>query len=96
MARPWKSNRAVPESKIAKGRGGVWEIRWSEWDAAAGRARSRTYSCRTEDYSEALEVWDEWRKALAGAAAQKVAHSGSVAELLDAYMAAREIGRAHV
>lgn len=89
--RPWKSNRAVPEGKLCRksdGSGG-WEIRWTEWDAAAGRARSRSYSCRTTDYTEALAVFDEWRAAMADAAGARLARSGSVAELLDDYMAAR-------
>lgn len=73
----------VPDTKLAVNRSGVWEIRWSEWDSVAGRARSRSYSCRTSQREEALEVRQAWL--VASGRAQVAAGGVQVAELVAAY-----------
>lgn len=39
---------AGSDTRLAQNRSGYWEIRWTERDET-GRARTRTYSCRTKD-----------------------------------------------
>jgi len=76
--------------RLAVGKSGFWELRWTEWDDAAGRARSRSQSCRTKDRVEAEGVKTAW--VLATLQAQKnmvAAGLVSVADLMGAYMAGR-------
>jgi integrase len=45
--------------RLAVNRSGFWEIRWTDRDDT-GRARSRTYSCRTKDRRVAEDVMRGW------------------------------------
>lgn len=81
----------VPDTKLALNKSGVWEIRWSEWDSVAGRARSRSYSCRTATREEALEVRQAWL--VASGQAQVAAGGVRVENLVDAYKRDREVVR---
>jgi len=78
----------VPDVRLAVGKSGFWELRWSERDAAAGRTRARSQSCRTTNRGEAELVRTAW--VLATLQAQKnmvAAGLATVSDLMGAYMA---------
>jgi integrase len=72
-------NVGAEQPTLALNKSGVWELRWTEWDAAAGRARSRYSSCRTRDRAVAEQARRLWLAA--GAQVEDVAGSG-VAQLV--------------
>jgi integrase len=49
-----------PDTRLAQNRSGYWEIRWTEHDAATGRARTRAFSCRTKDRGLAEDAHRAW------------------------------------
>lgn len=51
------------EYYLARNKDGYYEIRWSERDEAAGRTRTRSYSCRTKIKREAEAVKTQWVEA---------------------------------
>jgi len=70
--------------KLARNKSGKWEIRWSEYDEAAGRSRSRSQSCGTSNKRDAGTFKAHWlimREQL------DAANTGwSVGAILDAYI----------
>lgn len=95
MGRPRKSAVAgagIPETRLALNRRGVWEIRWTEFDAVAGVARSRAHSCKTSDRGIAERVRQTWL--VAGLQVQQT-HAGAlldVAALVESYRADKGFG----
>lgn len=63
---------------------GYYEIRWTERDAN-GRARTRTYSCRTKDRAVAEQVRQTWLTAEGLVSTMTLSHT--IAALIDKYIA---------
>ncbi len=79
----------APDTKLARNRSGVWEIRWTESGGGTGRSRSRSYSCRTTDRDVAEQVRQVWLAAGAGVAGVASGSLTTFGELARTYMQAR-------
>lgn len=78
------SKTRQPETTLAvNSKTGYWEIRWTERNAA-GRARTRTYSCRTKDRALAEQVRQTWLTAADHVDGLTLSHT--VSDVVDAYV----------
>lgn len=80
-------NHIEIETRWGRTRAGMWELRWSERDAATGRVRTRAYSCGTDNFEAAQVVRQGWLTAQVQAAGPGALVL--LADVLDAYERAR-------
>lgn len=74
----------APEySEPKKNKSGNYEIRWSEWDTGAGRSRSRSQSCGTKNFREAVAFREQFMSMQQTLEDSKTGRN--VSEICDAY-----------